>query len=181
MYGIFHDLIAVFEVSKGVVRGGAGSELSAMVFGEYFPNPGMLASTPALSALTMYLAMMAEILGTVMLSFVIFAVTDDRNTGRPTGSMTPLFIGLTVSLLISILAPISQAGFNPARDFGPRLVAYMAGWGTIAIPGPHGGFFTVYILAPCIGALLGGGIYQFILRRTFPLDRECTLNAESCE
>ena len=30
--------------------------------------------------------------------------------------------------------------------------------------GPRGGFFTVYILAPIVGALAGAAVYEFILR-----------------
>ena len=181
LYCVFHNLITAFEASKGLIRGGTDSELSAMVYGEYFPNPAMISSTPSLAAVTMPLAMLAEILGTAMLAFIIFAVTDNNNPGRPASNLAPLFIGLTVSLLISLLAPISQACFNPARDFGPRLVAYFAGWGSVAIPGPQGGFFTVYILSPIIGAIIGGGLYQFILRLTYTEDKVCTLDAEECD
>jgi glycerol uptake facilitator protein len=181
LYGIFHNLIAAFEAARGLLRGGAGSELSAMVYGDYFPNPAMVAATPILTAVTLPLAMLVEMVGTALLALVIFAVTDPCNAGRPAPYLAPLCIGLTISLLISILAPISQAGFNPARDFGPRLVAYFAGWKSVAIPGPHGGFFTVYILSPCLGSLLGGAIYQFILRRAFPADRLCALHAEQCD
>jgi glycerol uptake facilitator protein len=66
---------------------------------------------------------------------------------------------LTVALLIELIAPIDQACFNPARDFGPRLITFFAGWKSIAIPGPRGGFFSVYILSPFVGALLGGGFW----------------------
>jgi glycerol uptake facilitator protein len=83
--------------------------------------------------------------------------------------LTPLFIGLTISMLISVIAPLTQAGFNPARDFGPRLFAFFAGWGKEAIPGPNGiGFLTVYILAPCCGSLLGGTIYDWAIRPALP-------------
>ncbi len=51
-------------------------------------------------------------------------------------------IGLTVAMLISVLAPLTQAGLNPARDFGPRLVALWAGWDSVAIPGPRNGFWV---------------------------------------
>ena len=86
-------------------------------------------------------ACLAEILGTAILALVVVAVTDARNRGGP-GIFAPVFIGLTVSILICVIAPLTQACFNPARDFGPRLFAYFAGWGPIAIPGPRGGFFT---------------------------------------
>jgi len=44
LYGLFSGVLRGFETEKGIVRGHPGSELSAMVFGEYFPNPGSLAS-----------------------------------------------------------------------------------------------------------------------------------------
>ncbi|MDR2366973.1 MAG: aquaporin [Deltaproteobacteria bacterium] len=74
--------------------------------------------------------------------------------------MAPAFIGLTVAAVISVLAPLTQVGPNPARDFGPRLVAYFMGWGKVAIPGPSGGFFTVYVLSPCLGAVVGAWLYS---------------------
>ena len=79
-----------------------------------------------------------------------------------------MFIGLAVALLISVIAPLTQACFNPARDFGPRLFAYLAGWGRVALPGPNGmNVFTVYLLAPVAGAVCGGGIYERLFRPQF--------------
>ena len=72
---------------------------------------------------------------------------------------------MTVGALISIIAPLTQACFNPARDFGPRLFAYFAGWGEIALPGASDlGWLTVYIVAPTLGAVVGAGVYQLLLR-----------------
>jgi glycerol uptake facilitator protein len=115
--------------------------------------------------------MAAEGFGTALLVFFIFALTDTRNRNRPDGTLFALFIGLTISILIAVIAPLTQAGFNPARDFGPRLFAYWAGWGAVAIPGPRGGFFLVYILAPILGGLIGGALYDKALRsrRSGPL------------
>jgi glycerol uptake facilitator protein len=112
-------------------------------------------------------AMLGEGIGTAFLAFFVFAVTDPRNAGRPGSRLVPLLIGLTLAIVISVIAPLTQAGLNPARDFGPRLFAYFAGWGAIAIPGPRGGFFTVYILAPILGALAGAAAYQYLIRPAF--------------
>lgn len=165
LYGLFGGIIANFEAAKGIIdRAGPGGELSGMMFGEYFPNPAMFGTTAKAYALVPHFtAMLAEGLGTALLVGVIFALTEARNSNTPR-FLTPLFVGLTVSIIISIVAPLTQAGLNPARDFGPRLVSYFLGWGTNAIPGPQGGFFTVYILAPIIGAVLGGGVYQKLIR-----------------
>lgn len=76
----------------------------------------------------------------------------------------PLFIGFTVSVLISLFAPLTQAGWHPARDFVPRLVAYALGWGEIAIPGPRGGFWA-YIVGSLMGGPLGGLVWQLAGQR----------------
>ena len=169
LYGLFAGMIAHFEAAHHLVRGGPGSELSAMVFGQYFPNPAMVGTTPeAYAQVSLLTAMVAEGIGTAFLACFVFALTEPRNPGAPRW-MAPLFIGLTVSAIISIVAPLTQAGLNPARDFGPRLVCYLLGWGEVAIPGPRGGFFTVYILSPMVGAVVGGGLYQLVVRPHLPL------------
>jgi len=110
-------------------------------------------------------AFLAEVLGTMILALVVFALTDERNAASPGARLAPVFIGLTVSALISVIAPLTQACFNPARDFGPRVFAFFAGWGEIALPGSRGtGFLTVYIVAPVVGALLGAQLYDRALR-----------------
>ena len=162
----FGPLIDRFEEDNEVTRGQPGSEVSAMVFGEYFPNPAVFGTDGRAHALVTPLrALGVEALGTALLVFVIFALTDPRNAAGP-GAMTPFFIGFTVAVLISLFAPLTQAGWNPARDLGPRLVAFLAGWGEVAIPGPRAGFW-VYIVGPFVGALIGGGLYDRILGRAF--------------
>jgi glycerol uptake facilitator protein len=164
LYLFFHNIIINFETAHGILRGQAGSELSAMIYGEYFPNPTMIGVTAqSFSLISPLQAMLAEAVGTAFLAFFIFAVTDKDNSQRPNAA--PLFIGLAVTIIICIIAPLTQAGLNPARDFGPRVFAYFAGWKTIAIPGPRGGFFTVYILGPILGALTGAAIYQHLIHK----------------
>lgn len=161
LYVLFSDAILEFERQKGLLRGGPGSELSAMVFGEYFPNPAVYGSSAeAWRVVSLQSAFAAECVGTAMLAFVVGALTSARNSARPSPAFVAVVIGLTVAAIISVVAPLTQAGLNPARDFGPRLVSWFLGWGDIAIPGPRGGWFTVYILAPCLGALIGWGLQQ---------------------
>ncbi len=162
LYSLFSGILVQFESAHGIVRGAAGSELSAMVYGEYFPNPSVAASLPWMAeAVGLSHAMLAEAIGTAFLAFFVFAVTDARNQSAPGRRLAPIFIGLAVSIIISVVAPLTQAGLNPARDFGPRLFACFVGWGSVAIPGPRGGFLTVYILSPLMGGVAGAAAYHY--------------------
>jgi glycerol uptake facilitator-like aquaporin len=52
---------------------------------------------------------------------------------------------------VMVLAPLTGAGFNPARSFGPALVS-----------GEWGGFddfVLVYVVAPVVGALVAAFLY----------------------
>ncbi len=161
LYAMFAETIVEFERQHGLLRGGPGSELSAMMFGEYFPNPAIFGTAEeAWRVISERSAFIAEMIGTAMLAFLVCAVTSDRNSARPLGAAQAVVIGVGVAAIISVVAPLTQAGLNPARDFGPRLVSYFLGWDQIAIPGPRGGWLTVYILAPILGAIIGGGIYK---------------------
>lgn len=173
LFILFSPHLNAKESESNVTRGKPGSEITAMCYGEYFPNPGgLLEGAGGYSEqhhakfnekVSEPLACFAEVLGTMLLLLVICAVTDQNNPGQP-GRLAPAFIGLTVTALICVLAPLTQACFNPARDFGPRLFACLAGWGTIALPGSRGtGFLTVYILSPIIGAILGIGLYRTVI------------------
>lgn len=166
----FASTIAAFERSNGIVRGEPASIKSALAFGEYFPNPGLSlewGSGPyTQDDVPAWYACAIEAWGTAILSFVIFALTNQRNTalGVDARPGVPLMIGATVSVLLALYAPITQAGWNPARDFGPRLVAAMAGWGSVALPGPRNGFW-IYIVGPFVGGPVGAYLAEHILWR----------------
>ena len=143
---MYNPLITAFEAANEIVRGSPDSVKSAKCFGEYYP--------PSVTTLT---AFFAEAYGTAFLAFVIFALTHKRNNGSHQAYI-PALIGMTVGGLISVIAPVTQAGFNPARDFGPRIVAYLAGWGKVAFQG-----WWVYIVAPIVGAPIGAFVADVIL------------------
>lgn len=158
LYLVFDDAIRVYETSNAIVRGTEDSIRSAMMFGEYFPNPGFK-NYMDVSAL---LACFMEGLGTFLLVFVILRVTEKPEQINNT---TPLIIGLTVTVIICIVAPFTQAGLNPARDFGPRMIAYIMGWGNAAFPKVRYSFLTVYIVSPLLGGIVAAYSHKLILGR----------------
>ena len=167
LYGLFSGSIRAYETKNDIVRGEIGSEATAMVFGEFFPNPGGKPLTESARAtVTPGAAFAAEVIGTAILVLVIFCITDERNVNRPQ-ILTAATIGLTVTILISILGPLTMACFNPARDLGPRLFSAIAGWRSVPFTTNGLGWLTVYILAPIGGGLLGGGIYRLFFRASY--------------
>lgn len=161
---LFGPLFAYREAQDSALqRGSEGSLLIARTFGEYFPDPG-LTSNPMFQDFTVtpVFAMLIEAFGTGILMFVILALTDPRQKVIQNKDLLPFYIGFTVSVLITLYAPLTQAGWNPARDFGPRVVAALSGWGHVAIPGPRHGFW-VYIIGPKLGAPIGALIYDLLI------------------
>ncbi len=160
LYILFSSSIAQYENINGILRGSPDSIKTAMMFGDFYPNPG-LGYEVVVSTMNAFLAEMA---GTFALVFLIFSLTDGCNVGRPDDSLSPLFIGLSITIIISIIAPLTQAGLNPARDLSPRVFAYLAGWGEAAFPDAHWGFFTVYILGPVAGGILAALLFEKIVK-----------------
>jgi glycerol uptake facilitator protein len=163
LYLIFTDALTQFEARGRIQRGAPGSEASAMIFGEYFPSPG---GKPLVAAPNGVLppapVFAAEVAGTAILLLVICGLTDERNRSR-TKELTPLAIGLTITVLISLLGPLTMACFNPARDLGARLFSSCAGWGALPFAVNGWGWLTVYILAPILGGWLGAGFYTLVM------------------
>lgn len=157
VYALFEPSIAAYEQVHGIVRGSADSIKTAMIFGEYYPSPD------ATAVVSLSLAMEAEALGTFLLVLMIFALTEGCNVGKPDDALAPVFIGLTVTSIICLIAPLTQAGLNPARDLGPRLVAWCMGWNDAAFPDRLGGFFHVYIFSPSIGSVAAAFFFVRVL------------------
>lgn len=164
LFIIYGGALAEFEKKNHLIRGEPGSEASAMVFGEYYPNPqGRPLVEAPLDRITEWRAFLAEVVGTALLLVVILGLTDEANSSR-TKELTPWAIGLTVTILISLLGPLTMACFNPARDLAPRLFSALAGWGAIPFQANGLGWLTVYLIAPVFGGLLGGAIYTWGLK-----------------
>ena len=107
LYAMFSDAIIEFERLHGLLRGGPGSELSAMVFGEYFPNPAIFGTAEdAWRVVSLRTAFIAEVVGTAMLAFLVFSLTSDRNPSRPPSAGAAVLIGVGVAAIISVVAPL---------------------------------------------------------------------------
>jgi aquaporin NIP len=136
-----------------------GAQLLGAVGGAFtlqilFGSVGHLGATlPAGSA---FQSFGLEVLLTAVLMFVIISVATDT---RAVGEVAALAIGGTVALDALWGGPISGASKNPARSFGPALIAgaWQSHW--------------VYWLGPIFGAILGAYVYQFL--RT-PLPQKTT-------
>ncbi len=160
VYGVFSGVIQAYEASHGIVRGTEASIRTAMVFGEFYPNPA--ADNPDLENVGMVTAFLGEAVGTMILAFVIFCIIQLKELP---GWMIPVLIGITLTVIISLFAPICMAGFNPARDFIPRALSYFLGWGDVVFTANGAGYLIVYILAPIVGAQIGAFGAKLLMKR----------------
>ena len=92
------------------------------------------------------LGMLVEGLGTFFLVWAIVGVAVNPSAFR---EWAGLVIGATLGLGVMVAGSLTGAGFNPARSFGPDLVA-----------GKWDHFLLVYLLAPLIGGLLAAFVYM---------------------
>jgi glycerol uptake facilitator protein len=100
-----------------------------------------------------------QIVGTAFLLIFVVALIDMRNSAVGS-NLAPLAIGLAVAAIGMSYGANAGYAINPARDFGPRLFAFFAGWGHVALPGTFNngaGFaFSWYFWVPIVGPLIGG-------------------------
>lgn len=132
-------------------------------------NPSTLFYCNLPSESVLYGALL-EIVMTILLTFSIFVLLDERIPNKPTPSLFPIAIGSVISLLVAFGGGYTGTCINTARDLGPRIIGY--------IYGKINGFdvsnifgkidWIVYIIAPCIGAILGGFIYYRIIAKLLP-------------
>jgi MIP family channel proteins len=93
--------------------------------------------------------MLVEALGTFFLVWVIVGVAVNP---RATKEWSALAIGAALGMGVMVLAPLTGAGFNPARSFGPAIVS--GEWS-----GGAADFLLVYVAAPVLGALVACFLY----------------------
>lgn len=98
------------------------------------------------------LGMLAEFVGAFVLMLTIVGVAVDPRVDR---ALAPLAIGAALGLAVMVIGPLTGAGLNPARSFGPALAS-----------GEWGGardWVLVYALAPVLGALAAAAAYSALI------------------
>ncbi|HEX7390824.1 MAG TPA: MIP/aquaporin family protein [Acidiphilium sp.] len=123
----------------------------------------------------MGLAFIDQVIGTFFLLLFVLAIVDNLNLS-PTSNMGPFMIGLAVAAIGMSFGVDAGYAINPARDFGPRLFAWIAGWGPNAFPGPHG-YWWVPILGPLVGGVIAVFIYKWFIGQTL-VERDALLKAQ---
>lgn len=104
-----------------------------------------------------------QVLGTALLLFLVFALTDDLNAEIPP-HLLPAMVGLVVLAIGVSFGKLHGYAINPARDFGPRLWTVIAGYRLNGLTdGTH--VWWVPVAAPLLGGLLGAGLYDLTIRR----------------
>ncbi|CAG8570553.1 8035_t:CDS:2, partial [Ambispora leptoticha] len=147
---VFANYNVAISKFDGGHRHVTGQNATAGIFATY---PVGFLTTPG--------AFFSEALGTFFLLLVILAVTDERNT--PTSKFAaPFTIGLALTTIA--LAGGWETGFslNPARDFGPRLFTFVAGYG-VEVFSAAKLYFWIPLVAPIVGGLVAGFVYDGLI------------------
>ena len=66
------------------------------------------------------------------------------------------------------MGPLTGFALNPARDFGPKLFAFFAGWGNVAFTGGKDIPYFGANFGPLVGACLGAFGYRALIGRHLP-------------
>ncbi len=101
--------------------------------------------------------MIVEAIGTFCLVLVILAAVFSKKSFK---EWAPLAIGTTLGFIVMVGGPLTGGSFNPARWFGPALVAN--NWGDV----------WPYLLGPIVGSLLAAAVFKFVLEKGGPAPTE---------
>ncbi|MGI6872697.1 MIP/aquaporin family protein [Amycolatopsis sp. 3B14] len=144
VYAVYRPAISAFDAAAGTPK----SETTFSIF----------ATVPAPYFASWFGPLLDQVVGTAVLLVVVLALIDARNKAV-SPKMGPLLIGFTVAAIGLSFGANAGYAINPARDFGPRLFAFFAGWGDTAMAP----YLWVPIVGPLVGAVVGALLYDFFI------------------
>ncbi|MDU9376462.1 Glycerol uptake facilitator protein [Methanocorpusculaceae archaeon Sp1] len=131
-----------------------GSALFLFIAGPDALAIGGLGATAPFPGISIWQVLVAEIIGTFVLMLAIMGVAVDQ---RATPGFAGLVIGMAVAGVIIAIGNISGGSLNPARTFGPDLIATIMGGSTALVT-----TFPVYVVGPIVGAVLAAFFYKYV-------------------
>ncbi len=152
VFATYHEALTAFDGGARQVSGALGTA-------------GIWATYPQAFLSTFPGGFIDQVVGTALLVGVIFGITDTRNSPPPAG-LAPVVVGLLVVLIGATFGFNSGYAINPARDLSPRLFTAIAGWGSGVFTAGNG-WWWVPVVAPCVGAVTGGWLYDACVGHRF--------------
>ncbi|XP_054839433.1 aquaporin-10 isoform X1 [Eublepharis macularius] len=165
VYALYYD--AIHHYSNGTLTV-TGPRETASIFATY-PAP----------YLSLRNGFLDQVLGTGILVVSILALIDSRNKSMAKG-MEPLGVGLLVLSLSLAMGANCSCAINPARDLGPRLFTYVAGWGPQVFSAGNY-WWWVPIVAPMVGSATGTAVYQLCVAFHHPPDEDDAFSLPATE
>ncbi|WP_078428159.1 MIP/aquaporin family protein [Alkalihalobacterium alkalinitrilicum] len=160
VYFLYYQAFQAYQETTGILIGSVESQGMASIFST-FPAP----------YLSWFSAGIIELVITAVLIAGIFAFIDERNAFAPPKYLFPLAVGILVAILGGAFGSLTGFAMNPARDFGPKLFTSLVGWGEVALPAANW-YFLVPIIFPLLGAVVGGAIYDRLIRKHLPSEHQ---------
>jgi MIP family channel proteins len=137
-----------------LLGGVAAALLLTLIVPDSIWRPVALGTPDLATDFTVWHGMLLEAVMTFFLVFVVFATAVDAKGAF--NKIAGFAIGLTITMDILFGGPLTGASMNPARSFGPAIVAHH--WTN------HG----VYWIGPLFGGILAGVVYDRVFLRDQP-------------
>jgi MIP family channel proteins len=124
-----------------------GAVVAALALKGVFPDADTLGNNAVADDVGIGSALLVEVVLSAIFLFVIVSVATDR---RVTPGFAALAIGFTLAAIHLVGIPLTGTSVNPARTFGPDLVAWE--WDDI----------WLFVVGPIAGATIGAFLYQAV-------------------
>lgn len=112
-------------------------------YGEHSP---LGTASTGQAGFSLFAAIVIELVVTAVFVGVILGVTDRRTDSK----VAPIVIGLTLTALILVAMPVTNASLNPARSLAAAIFAESWAWKQL----------WVFFVGPLLGAALAGLVYR---------------------